>query len=227
MYENRSTVPRDPKSSKLELSKAGHGRTSADVYPEPLVADVPASTETSAPVAVILDSNAMWNQWWLTGASWEELRDLAEQQRVQLYVPEVVVQEVVRGRRHDAHDLVRQLVEIKLARIEPDELAEVSPQTVAVVAISVAEVGSRLADVESRIEPEETPKFERPTDAGILAALSDCIDVIVAGVEPPTPGRWGTDLADGGHRNRGMPAGGSRGEVQHLTTTVPARTVRG
>ena len=83
-----------------------------------MVADVPASADPHASVAVVLDANAMWNQWWLSGASWDELRDLVEQERIALYVPEVVVQEVVRGRHHDAHDLVRQLTEIKLARIE-------------------------------------------------------------------------------------------------------------
>lgn len=303
------------RSDKLRSARTRRAERgpSADLYPGPIVADAHASADSSVSVAVVLDANVMWNQWWLTGASWEELRGLVDQQRIALYVPEVVVQEVARGRRHDAHDLVRQLAEIKLARIErllelglptdrreltrhvqelvadyetelrtrlgelravitpipavshqevltramerrrpfdaegrngyrdaliwhslldivkrgyagivfvtnnttdfctgkppallpalADELAKVSPQTVAVVATKVAEIGSRVAEVESRIEPEtdaeEMPKFERPSDVDIWVALSDCVEVIVAGVEPPTSGRWGMDLTDG------------------------------
>ncbi|REH47366.1 uncharacterized protein DUF4935 [Kutzneria buriramensis] len=67
---------------------------------------------------MVIDSNAMWHQWRLTGRSWDELRNLVVHGRIDLYVPEVVVQEVVRGRHHDANDLVRDLVEVKLSRIE-------------------------------------------------------------------------------------------------------------
>lgn len=60
----------------------------------------------------------MWNQWSLAGRSWDHLGSMVERGRINLYVPEVVVQEVARGRRHDANDLVDELHRVKLSRIE-------------------------------------------------------------------------------------------------------------
>jgi PIN domain len=285
----------------------------ADAYPGTMVTDNPTSSNCPHTVAVVLDANAMWHQWWLTGTSWDDLRSLVEQQRIALYVPEVVVQEVVRGRRHDANDLVRELTQVNLSRIERllklglptdrkiltgqvqklvsdydtelrarlgqlraviipipavshqeiltramerrrpftgesrdgyrdvliwhsllnvvqrghagivfvtnnttdfctgkppsfvsellKELAEVSPKAVAVVATTVNEVGTRVDELERRItveiDKDELSKFEQPSDDDVRAALARCVDVIAAGVDPPTPGRWGADLGDG------------------------------
>lgn len=256
-------------------------------------------------VAVVIDANAMWNQWLLSGKSWDDLHCLVEQDRIALYVPEVVVQEVVRGRRTDANDLVLDLVKIKLSRIEGlrqlglatdrkalrkqvqdrvanydsylrrrlgelgavivpipsvshqeiltralqgrrpfdsegrngyrdvliwhsllevvrfghsrivfvtnntkdfcvdnppelrhelrDELANVSLRAVTTIATSVNEIGVRVDELERR----RLPVLERPSDGEVFAALRQCIDVIVAGAEPPTPGRWGEELTDG------------------------------
>ena len=261
-----------------------------------------------ASIAVVLDSNVIWHQWWLTGKSWENLRMLVEQDRIAFHVPEVVVQEVTRGRRHDANDLVHELEKVKLSRIERllklglptkkgelasriqeliadygtelrarldelgatiiplpsvshqavltralenrppfdangragyrdvliwhsvldivahgykgvvfvtdntsdfctgkppallsslvQELDEAAPETKTLLAGSIAEVGKRVEELE-RLIRLEVPPFERPSDDDIRAALSECIDVIVAGVQPPTPGRWGEDLEDG------------------------------
>lgn len=278
-----------------------------------MVAKSPAAMESRASVAVVLDANAMWHHWWLSGASWEDLRRLVDQQRIALYVPEVVVQEVVRGRRHDANDLVRELTQVNLPRIErllrlglptnrnaltshvqklvadydtelrtrlselravimpipevshqevldralqrrrpfdaegrdgyrdvliwhslldviergyagivfvtnntsdfctgkppalqPEllhEIANVSPEAMTVVAATVSEVGARVDELErhlaAEVDKELLPVFEQPSDKAVLGALTQCVDVIVAGVEPPTPGRWGKDLSHG------------------------------
>jgi len=282
-------------------------------YPGTVTPGMPPAGDPRAPVAVVLDANAMWNQWSLTGKAWEKLRAMVEQQRIALYVPEVVVQEVVRGRQHDANDLVHELAKIKLPRIEGllrlglptdrkeltnhvqrlvadydaglrtrlgelraaivpipqvshqevltramerrrpfdaqgrngyrdvliwhslldvverghagivfvtnnttdfctgkppslqsellEELAQVSPEAVAIVATTVNEVGTRVDEVDRRIadaiEGGELLVFEKPSDGDVLAALTRSIDVIVAGVDPPTPGRWGKDLSSG------------------------------
>ncbi len=60
----------------------------------------------------------MWNQWQLTGRAWDKLRDLVDEGQISLFVPEVVVQEVVRGRKHDANDLVEKLHALNLHRVE-------------------------------------------------------------------------------------------------------------
>jgi len=77
-----------------------------------------------------------------------------------------------------------------------DELGEASPETMVLLATTVAEVGARVEEVERRLGLEVVT-FKRPRDDDIRGALSNCIDVIVAGVQPPTPGRWGEDLQDG------------------------------
>lgn len=273
-----------------------------------MVVEFPPDLGRRAPIAVVLDSNAMWHQWWLSGGSWENLRILVEHERIAFYVPEVVVQEVARGRRHDANDLVRDLDRVNLSRIErllnlglpttrqdlaskvqelvadydtelrarlnelgaviipvpsvshqvvltralekrrpfdaegrdgyrdvmvwhslldvvelghqgilfvtnntsdfctgkppallpalADELGEASAEMKVLLATTVAEVGARVEEVE-RLLGLEVVTFRRPSDDAIRVALADCIDVIVAGTPPPTPGRWGKDLEDG------------------------------
>lgn len=283
-------------------------KSSEQSYCGTVVIEVPPEPGRRAPIAVVLDSNAIWHQWWLTGDSWENLRRLVEQDRIVFYVSEVVVQEVARGRRHDANDLVRDLDQINLNRIErllklglpakrkdlaskvqelvadydtelrvrlnelgaviipvpsvshqvvltralekrrpfdaegrdgyrdvliwhslldvaeldyggivfvtnntsdfctgkppallptlADELGKTSPETKVLLATTVAEVGTRVEEVE-RLLGLEVVTFKRPGDDVIRAALAECIDVIVAGTPPPTPGRWGKDLKDG------------------------------
>lgn len=261
-----------------------------------------------APVTVLLDSNAIWNQWWLTGKSWEYLRSLVEERRIDLFVPEVVVQEVVRGRHHDANELIVALDKINLSRIErllrlglptkrehlaskvqelvadydtelrarldelravvfpipsvshqtvltralesrrpfdtkgrdgyrdvliwhsllevselgyrgivfvtnntsdfctgkppnllpalTDELCDTCPDMTVLIATTVAEVRARVEELE-RCLGLEVATFKRPKDEEIRTALSVCIDFVVAGGQPPTPGRWGEDLQDG------------------------------
>lgn len=277
-------------------------------YGDAVVNEVPTEPGQPAPIAVVIDSNIMWHQWWLTGASWEKMRDLVDQDRIVLYVPEVVVQEVARGRRHDANELIEELNQVNLSRIErllnlelptnktdlaskvhtlvanydtelrarllelgaeiipvpsvsqqviltralenrrpfdadgrngyrdvliwhslldiaklsydgivfasnntsdfctgkpsvllpvlADELANVSPRTKVLLAASVKEIGTRVEEMERLIEPEPVT-FARPDDDHIQAALIVCVDVIVAGAKPPTPGRWGEDLDEG------------------------------
>lgn len=296
---------------------------------------VPA--DSRAPIAVVLDSNPMWRQWRLAGRSWEYVREQVEKQRIAFYVPEVVVQEVVRGHRTDANELVRGLDDLNLPRINrllqlnlpndrrelenlvedvvadydtelrdrlkalgaeiiqvpttshqeiltramlrrppfdkdgrdgyrdaliwyslldvakrdhagvvfvtnntsdfcmgksrkgkppvlhPElvkDLAEVSATAVAVLATNVNEIGARVDEVECRIaqttagdevatdgrQPgqgaqlstkEGLPAFKKPGDDDVQAALVRCIDTIVAGVDAPNPGWWGSDLEDG------------------------------
>lgn len=77
-----------------------------------------------------------------------------------------------------------------------DELGDASPGMVALIAIVVAEIGARVEEIERLLGPK-VATFTRPRDDDIRAALSGCIDVIVAGSQLPTPGHWGEDLHDG------------------------------
>ncbi|WP_197523439.1 PIN domain-containing protein [Actinokineospora pegani] len=273
-----------------------------------MIDQIPSAPAHHASVAVVVDSNAMWNQWGLTGKSWERLRTLVEQGRISFCVPDVVVQEVARGRRHDANDLVSELDAVGLHRIErlmklglpmtrtdltsqvhslvenyetelrarldelraviipvpsvdhqvildralqrrrpfdaegrngyrdvliwhslldvverghdgvvfvtnntkdfctgkpPSllpalvaELAEVSPGVKLVVATTIAHANAGIEEVERALGLEH-PAFARPKDEDIKAALDLCVDVEVAGVIPPTSGRWGAELDNG------------------------------
>lgn len=257
---------------------------------------------------MVVDANIMWHHWWLTGTSWDNMRDLVDHGRIDFYVPEVVVQEVARGRRHDANELVEELNQVNLSRIERllnlglptrknelaskvhalvadydtelrarltalgaeivpvpsvshqailaralenrrpfdehgrngyrdaliwhslldiaelgydgivfatnntsdfctgkpavllpalvKELADASPRAEVLLAASINEIDTRVEEMERLVEAKPA-SFARPDEAAVQAALTDCIDIIVAGGKPPTPGRWGEDLNAG------------------------------
>lgn len=125
-----------------------------------MVVEFPPEPGRRAPIAVVLDSNAMWHQWWLSGGSWENLRSLVEHGRIVFYVPEVVVQEVARGRRHDANDLVRDLDQVNLSRIErllklglPTKRKDLASKVQELVADYDSELRVRLEELEAVIIP--------------------------------------------------------------------------
>lgn len=112
------------------------------------------------PIAVVVDSNAIWNRWWLDDKSWEALKNLGEQGRIALHVPEVVVQEVVRGRRHDANELVSELAKLRLPRIErllqlglPTDRRDLTAQVQERVRHYDTELRSRLGELGAVIVP--------------------------------------------------------------------------
>ena len=82
-----------------------------------MVTEVSALSRHSAPIAVVLDANMIWNQWWLDGVHWDGLGELVAAGRIALYVSEVVVREVVRGCIQDAKAVINELEKIKLPRI--------------------------------------------------------------------------------------------------------------
>lgn len=69
-------------------------------------------------VTVVIDSNAIWNDWWLESRAWTRLKLLSEHGLVEVCVPEVVVQEVARGYKRELNNLVAALNDIKLWKLQ-------------------------------------------------------------------------------------------------------------
>ncbi|WP_410646524.1 PIN domain-containing protein [Amycolatopsis sp. cmx-4-54] len=68
-------------------------------------------------ITVVIDSNAIWNDWALDRSAWGTLQLFVEHGLLRVCVPEVVVQEVARGYKRETNDLVVGLNTLKLWKL--------------------------------------------------------------------------------------------------------------
>jgi hypothetical protein len=99
-----------------------------------------------------------------------------------------------------------------------DELGEASPETKALLAATVAEVGTRVEEIEQLLGLELVT-FKRPGDDVIRAALTDCIDVIVAGTPPPLMGAGARISKTGGHSAQSLRIRSTRYRSTSISTS--------
>jgi predicted nucleic acid-binding protein len=68
-------------------------------------------------VTVVIDSNVIWRDWELENSAWDTLQVFIEHGLLRVCVPEVVIQEVVRGYKRETNDLVAGLNSLKLWKL--------------------------------------------------------------------------------------------------------------
>ncbi|WP_216209772.1 PIN domain-containing protein [Amycolatopsis aidingensis] len=68
-------------------------------------------------ITVMIDSNVIWNDWALEHPAWDTLQVFVEHGLVRVCVPEVVIQEVIRGYKRETNDLVAGLNNLKLWKL--------------------------------------------------------------------------------------------------------------
>ncbi|PSL51525.1 uncharacterized protein DUF4935 [Saccharothrix carnea] len=105
-------------------------------------------------VAVVIDSNAVWDDWLLERDVWTRLAILSGHGLIEVCLPEVVVQELARGYKRALNNLVAGLEKLKLTKLAsllelnvPPNIADLNDSTTEKIATYVPRLRARLAEL--------------------------------------------------------------------------------
>ncbi len=111
-------------------------------------------------ITIVIDSNAIWRDWSLEWPVWDALQILAEHGLIEVSVPEVVVQEVIRGHKGEVNDLVAALRKLGLWKLEklldldvPSSVKDVKEGADTRIAEYEATLRERLAELSIKVPP--------------------------------------------------------------------------
>lgn len=119
-------------------------------------------------VTVVIDSNAVWDDWLLKRDAWTRLVILADHGLIEVCVPEVVVQELARGYKRTLNDLVAGLDKLKLDKLAtllglnlPSNVADLNNSTAEKIAAYELALRARLAEL--RVTTLPVPEVDQQT----------------------------------------------------------------
>ncbi|MER5261547.1 PIN domain-containing protein [Actinosynnema sp. NPDC002837] len=119
-------------------------------------------------VTVVIDSNAVWDDWLLKRDAWTRLVILADHGLIEVCVPEVVVQELARGYKRTLNDLVAGLDKLKLDKLAtllglnlPSNVADLNDSTAEKIAAYEPALRARLAEL--RVTTLSVPEVDQQT----------------------------------------------------------------